>query len=81
MKNNKFFYQKGVTLVELIITMAVLSIIFGLVTVNLLNTGQKTNINASLNQLLSDIKLQQAKAMSLSVEGDALTTSDYGIHF
>lgn len=79
-KENKFF-QKGITLIELIITMMVLSIIFGLVSVNLLNTRQRTNFNASLNQLLSDIKLQQTKAMSLSVENNAPTTSDYGIHF
>lgn len=81
MKNQEKNFQRGISIIELIIAMMVLSTIFGLVSLNLLNTKQRTNFNTTLNQLLSDIKLQQVKAMSLSVENNAPSTSDYGIHF
>lgn len=81
MKKIFSFSQIGSTLVEIMIMMVVLSTLFGLITINLLNTKQKANYNTTLFQLLSDIKTQQTKAMSLGIEGNASTTSDYGIHF
>ncbi len=66
---------------ELIIVLAIFSALFGITTINLLNTREKTSFTSSLTLLTSDIKQQQTKAMSLSVEGQAVTTSDYGVHF
>lgn len=70
----------GFTLPELLITMGILSILFGLVTINLLHLQHNSSLNATLDTLVSDLRSQQNKAMTLDTEGRA-TADNYGIHF
>lgn len=76
----KTLFQRGYTLIEIIVVGAILSILLGLTTVNLLSTKQHTSFNTSLGQLTSDIKSQQIKAIQL-VSNPSGVTSDYGVHF
>lgn len=71
---------KGFTLIELIVVIAVFSIIFGFVTVNLLGSYRKASLISSLDTLISDIKSQQIKAMVGHKEENILS-NNYGIHF
>ena len=70
----------GFTLPELLIVMAILSILFGLIAPNLLHFRQRSVINTTVDTLASDLKSQQTKAMVGDTEGSG-AISDYGIHF
>ncbi|OGF99725.1 hypothetical protein A2Y99_02015 [Candidatus Gottesmanbacteria bacterium RBG_13_37_7] len=72
--------KSGLTLVELIITMAVFGILYGVVTVNLMGIKRQASLNSSLTTLISDIKNQQLKAMSADTEGRS-TNDSYGLYF
>jgi prepilin-type N-terminal cleavage/methylation domain-containing protein len=66
----------GMTLIELMITMAIIATITSLTTINLLNTHHQANMNASIDTLVADISQQQNKSMT----GEA-SSGNYGLHF
>lgn len=65
---------------EIIIVVAIASILLGFVGFNLVKAERNTTLSSTIQTLVSDTKSQQLKAMSGSTEGR--TTSDsYGIYF
>jgi prepilin-type N-terminal cleavage/methylation domain-containing protein len=72
--------QKGFTLIEILLVMAIISILFAISIVNLNTLQQNTYQNTSEELFLSDLKLQQLKSMT----GDNNKTSTFetfGIYF
>lgn len=71
-------YQAGFTLVEVVMTITLMSILLGFVTMNLLHAQQATTVDAAIDRLTADMKQQQEKAM----EGmtDSGSGSSYGVH-
>lgn len=72
--------QKGFTLPELIITMGILSILFGFVAVNLIHLQRRSSLTTTVDTLVSDLYSQQNKAMVGDTQGSG-TISDYGVYF
>ena len=79
---SSFFLKKqgGFTLVELVVVMAIFSILSTVITVNLLGVKHQASLNTSVTTLVSDLKNQQLKAMLGDTEGAAENNS-YGIYF
>lgn len=67
--------QKGFTLIEITLVMAILFILFGFATFNLVGQQRSVSIQTTADTLISDIYSQQNKAMV----GQA--GSSYGIYF
>lgn len=63
------------TITELIVVMAISLTLFAIGTIALIRPQQKANIDSSINILISDIKLQQTKAMTSD------SAFDQAIHF
>ncbi len=77
---NGFQSNRGFTVIELLVTMAIFVTLLGLVTMNLTSAQHKATIATTVETLLADLGQQQIKAMIGDTEGR--TTSDtYGIHF
>lgn len=74
----KFF--AGYTLMEMAVVISLLSLLFGLVWLNLLSSKESASQNASIDVLVSDLRSQQLKAMLGDTEG-RLGNDAYGIHF
>lgn len=72
--------EKGATLLELITVIGIFATLFGIVTINVLNPGEKASLQGSFTTLISDIKQQQIKAIAYDAEGDVVT-KDHGIYF
>lgn len=71
--------EKGFTLVELIIVLGITFIIFGFITINMVNFQQKTSVNTTIDTLISEIKNQQTKAMTGA--GTNGSGNSYGIYY
>lgn len=72
--------NRAYTLVELIVILAIIAVLFTVASVGLNSLQQQSYIDNTVETMLSDIKLQQTKAMT----GDTSSTgsnSEYGIHF
>lgn len=72
--------NKGFSLVELLLGVAIFAMLIGVITLNLNTAQHKATISTTLETLLTDLNQQQIKAMTGDTEGRA-TLSDYGIHF
>ena len=70
----------GMTLVELLVVIALVSILFGLSTIGIFSTQQKVVTSSFITTLIADLKQQQIKAMIGDTEG-RLTHDSYGIYF
>jgi len=70
----------GFTLIEILITSAVMLILLGLSTLNFSSIQRKTTLSATVEVLLADLGQQQIKAMVGDTEGRP-STDTYGIHF
>ncbi len=66
-------HQYGFTLVELLVSIAILAVLFAITTINISPLPSNTLQSANLDTLLSDIRSQQTWSMS--------DDSSYGIHF
>lgn len=72
--------QKGMTIVELVLTVSIFSILVGIISINLLTTRTKATLHTTLTTITTHVKQQQKKAMFLHTEkGD--TVDSYGIYF
>lgn len=72
--------QKGFTLIEILLVMAIISILFAISIVNLNTLQQNTYQNTSEELLLSDLKLQQLKSMT-GDNNNSSTFETFGIYF
>ncbi len=72
--------MRGFTLVEIIITVGVLTALLTLTSISLLSSRKRTSLNSSVTQVLVDLRQQQAKAMAGDTDGSG-TISAYGIYF
>lgn len=75
----KLHDQRGYSLLEIGIVVSVFSVLISIATINLLGSKQKVSIAANTTLLVSDIKQQQIKAMTLATQGGG--TANYGIYF
>lgn len=67
------FTQRGFTFIELIVSIAILLIIFTIITINISPLPSNTLVATTGDTLITDIKSQQTLAMS--------NNSRYGVHF
>ncbi len=79
MAYKKLYLQAGFSLIETGIVVAVFSVLIGIATINLLGSKQKANVAGTVTLVVSDIKQQQTKAMTLTTQSGV--TADYGIYF
>jgi prepilin-type N-terminal cleavage/methylation domain-containing protein len=70
--------QRGFTLVEIIVVMALITILTGLAVINLFSAQTEVVSSASTNALISDLRSQQIKAMMGDDDGGS-TAQPYGI--
>ena len=70
----------GYTLMEVAIVITILSMLFGLVWLNILGSKERASQNATIDVLLSDIRSQQLRAM-LGDTGGRVGNDSYGLHF
>lgn len=75
----KFIFQKGFTITELLVVMGIVSILFGISTINLLSLRNNTSTNANTITFINDFKSQQSKAMAGYTQAETSHNS-YGIH-
>jgi prepilin-type N-terminal cleavage/methylation domain-containing protein len=73
-------FQKGFSLVELLISVTIFAMLIGIITLNLNTAQHKATISTSLETLLTDLNQQQIKAMVGDTEGRT-DADNYGIHF
>lgn len=78
--NQRLAKQQGFTLIELGVVLAIMIILLTLSVVSITTVQQQAYLSKSLEVLLSDIKLQQTKAMNGQTDGES-TTYRYGIYF
>lgn len=72
--------MRGFTLLEVIITVGIVSLLIGFTVVNVIGFQDKANLNSILVSIIADTKEQQLKAMVGDTEGRA-TAARYGVHF
>lgn len=72
--------QCGFTLIEMVITMGLLTTFLGFISLSLVSNQRRTSLSSASETVLSDFRLQQMKAMGGATDG-AATPSDYGIYF
>ena len=76
----KNYHLSGFSLPELLLVMTILSVLFGLSGINLLNAYHKNTLNTTLPTLVADLKQQQLKTMVGDTEGQP-AQNDYGVYF
>jgi prepilin-type N-terminal cleavage/methylation domain-containing protein len=72
--------QRGFTLIELAVVIAITVILLGFITINLVRSQQGASLTSIEEILLADLRQQQLKAMIGDTEGRS-TSDAYGIHF
>jgi type II secretory pathway pseudopilin PulG len=72
--------QKGFSILEVILAMALLMIILGIATMNLMNGANRTYQNTAAQTLYADLRSQQIKAMNGDTQGSGITGA-YGVYF
>lgn len=75
-----FSSQKAFTLPEIVIVLGVTSVLFGLISFNLIGAQRQTSLTGTVSTIVADIKQQQLKAMM----GDTDKNDDatpHGIYF
>lgn len=72
--------QKGFTMIEILWILGITSIIFALVTINLISSSQKASVASYVSILITDTRQQQLKAM-MGDGGVGSTPSNYGVYF
>jgi prepilin-type N-terminal cleavage/methylation domain-containing protein len=72
--------QRGFTLIELAVVIAITVILLGFITINLVRSQQGASLTSIAEILLTDLRQQQLKAMIGDTEGRS-TSDTYGIHF
>lgn len=76
---NRPVLQKGFTLIELIVAIAILTILITLATINLAKSQRTNTLDGAMQQVTSDFQGQQVKAMVGDTEGRSVPDA-YGIY-
>lgn len=71
--------RNGFTLVELLVVMGIIGTLFGMVTISLLRAQHTASVSAVADQLVSDMRAQQTKAMS-GTRDTTGSPNSYGVH-
>jgi len=79
-KYKKNFWQAGYSLVEITLVIAIVSLLLGLVTLNLFQFQHRSQLSSTVSSFLADYKEQQIKAM-VGDTGGTGASSNYGIYF
>lgn len=79
-QNMKSALQKGFTIPELLITMGIIAILFGFVSVNLIRLQRHSSLTTTVDTLVSDLYSQQNKSMVGDTQESGVI-SDYGVYF
>lgn len=74
------YNHKGFTLLELIVSITIVSILFALVVINLLNVKHKASLSTSIDTFITDIRNQQLKVMVGDTQGQ-VSMENLGIFF
>jgi len=75
-------FGRGFTIVELMVSMGILTILFALTTINITRLPSSTSQTSSYDRLVSDLRSQQTKAMvGYNSATGATGGSAYGIYF
>ena len=73
--------SQGLTLIELMIVLGILAILFTLTTINITSLIPRANVTTTVDTLIADLKLQQARSM-LGEMGTATDSAQiFGVHF
>ncbi len=72
--------QRGFVLIELIVVMAMLSVLIGIVTINTLGADRQATLTGTIDTLVADLRSQQTKAMSGATSGGVIQPG-YGVEF
>jgi len=72
--------QTGFTVIELILVIAILALVFALISFNWVSTLPKQNLNSTVEILVADLKQQQLEAM-VGVDTGGGGLMDHGIFF
>lgn len=81
MHNNKtLLTNKGFTLIEVAIVMALFAIMAGLIATNLIRPQAQASLNSTYPTIYADIKSQQVNAMAGSTRGET-SSQDFGVYF
>ena len=73
---------QGFTIIELMVSIGILTILFALTTINLTRLPSSTSQSSSYDRLVSDLRSQQTKAMvGYNQATGATTGSAYGVYF
>ncbi len=70
--------QQGLTLVELLVVFGIITLLFSIGVVSIMNIKVITSNNTSTNVIVSDLKNQQIKAMTGDTEGRGIP-DNYGV--
>jgi len=74
--------KKGFTVVELLVSIGILTVLFALTTINLTRLPSSASQSTSYNRLISDLRSQQTKAMvGYDSAETPIGSKPYGIHF
>lgn len=71
--------QAGFTILELLVVMGIIASLFGLATINLVRAQHNASVSATVDQLVSDLRVQQTKAM-MGTKDTTGSANSYGIH-
>jgi len=72
--------QRGFTIPELLITMGIIAILFGFVSINLIHLQRRSYLTTTVDTLISDLYSQQNKALVGDTEGSG-AISAHGVYF
>lgn len=72
--------NKGFSLIEIILAIAVLTTLLAIITINLVSASRRVYNDTSTAVLVSDLRTQQAKAMTGDTENSGQASS-YGAYF
>src|SRR3989344_2005457 len=75
-----FSFQKGFTLIEIIVVVSTIVTLLGFITISLVRSQQTASLTSVEGILLADLKQQQLKSMIGDTEGRS-DSDQYGIHF
>jgi len=72
--------QRGFTIPELLITMGIIAILFGFISINLIHLQRRSYLTTTVDTLISDLYSQQNKAMVGDTQGSG-AISAHGVYF
>ncbi len=74
--------KKGFTIIELLVSIGILTILFALTTINITRLPSSASQSSSYDRLISDLRGQQTKAMAgFNPATGATTGSAFGVYF